>query len=133
MNDTTDPDEQAIRELIDTWMIASARGDSGRVLSLMADDVVFLVVGSAPMRGKAAFAAAQKGLEGARIEAASDVQEIRVFGDWAYCWNKLSVTITPGAGKAPIERAGNVLSVLRKEDGRWVIFRDANLLSVVPR
>jgi len=127
-------DEKAIRELIDTWMTASARGDSERVLSLMADDVVFLIVGSAPMRGKAAFAAAQEGLKGARIDATSDIQEIRIFGDWAYCWNKLSVTITPGGGKAPMKRAGDVLSVLRKEaDGRWVIFRDANLLSAIPR
>ena len=129
-----DRDKQAIQELVDTWITATARGDSERVLSLMADDVVFLVVGSPPMRGKATFAAAQKALEGARIEATSDIQEIQIFGDWAYCWNKLSVTIMAEGGKAPIERAGNVLSVLRKDtDGRWVIFRDANLLSVVPR
>lgn len=28
-------------------------------------------------------------------------------------------------------RSGNTLSVLKKQNGSWVIFRDANLLSVV--
>jgi len=39
--------------------------------------------------------------------------------------------MTPPGGK-PIRRAGDVLSVLRKENGAWVIYRDANLLTVVP-
>ena len=38
-------DEQAIRELIATWMRASMAGDTDTVLSLMADDVVFMVAG----------------------------------------------------------------------------------------
>ena len=38
-------DERAIRELIETWMAASKSGDVDTVLSLMADDVVFMVPG----------------------------------------------------------------------------------------
>ena len=35
-------------------------------------------------------------------------------------------------GGAPVKRAGNTLSVLRKEaGGKWVLFRDANMLAVV--
>ena len=34
---------------------------------------------------------------------------------------------------APIRRAGNTLSILRKQPGgAWVVVRDANMLAVVP-
>src|SRR5882672_10668370 len=105
-------DEQAIRQLIATWISASKAGDTKKVLSLMADDVVFLIAGQPPMRGKAAFAAAQSGMQQASFDAVSEVQEIKVFGDWAYAWTKLTVVMTPKSGGAPMKRAGNTLSVL---------------------
>jgi ketosteroid isomerase-like protein len=67
-------------------------------------------------------------LEHARIEPKSDIQEIHVEGQMAYCWNHLSVTVTPIAGGPPKERSGYTLSVFRKENGTWVIARDANLM-----
>jgi uncharacterized protein (TIGR02246 family) len=97
----------------------------------MADDVVFLQAGHAPMRGRDAFATAQAGLGKLDIDATADVREICVFGEWAYCWNHLTVVVTAPGGKA-VRRAGDVLSILVRQDGRWRIFRDANLLSVVP-
>lgn len=54
-------DEQEIRQLVTNWMEASKAGDADKVLSLMADDVVFLVTGQPPMIGKSAFAAALHG------------------------------------------------------------------------
>ncbi|HZF10530.1 MAG TPA: SgcJ/EcaC family oxidoreductase [Thermoanaerobaculia bacterium] len=125
-------DEQAIRELVETWLSASKAGDTEKVLRLMAEDVVFLVPGQAPMRGRAAFAAAQSSLEPYQIEATSEIQEIKVLGEWAYTWTRLSIVITPKEGGAPIRRAGNTLSILQRQAGSWVIFRDANLLAVVP-
>ncbi|WP_410699695.1 SgcJ/EcaC family oxidoreductase, partial [Chryseobacterium sp. SIMBA_028] len=50
-------DERAIRNLVDAWLGASKTGDYATVLSLMSDDVVFMVPGQEPF-GKAAFAAA---------------------------------------------------------------------------
>ena len=44
-------DEDAIRQLVATWLDAS-RADTDKVLSLMTDDVVFLTPGHPPMRGK---------------------------------------------------------------------------------
>ena len=128
-----DADEQEIRDLVATWIAASAMGDHERVLGLMADDVVFLVPGQSPMRSKAAFAAAQASLENCRIDATADIQEIRVFGEWAYCWNKLSIVVSRLGGRPPVKRAGHALSILQKQrSGRWVIVRDANMLTVVP-
>jgi len=123
------PDEQAIRELIDTWLRASKAGDREVVLSLMAEDVVFLQPGQPPMRGRAGFAAAQKAMNDVDIDASSEIQEIRILGDWAYCWNRLTVVVSPRNGGASIKRAGDVLSLLQKQSGRWVIVRDANMLS----
>lgn len=122
-------DEKAIRELVDTWLRASAAGDRATVLSLIADDVVFLLPGRPPMH-HAEFAAAQAAQQPFDIHGEADIQEINVFGDWAYCWNQLTVIIKPRDGSAPITRKGPVLSVLRKQNGRWVIARDANLLTV---
>jgi len=125
-------DEQAIRQLVATWLSASKAGDTEQVLRLMADDAVFLVTGHPPMRGKAAFAAAQRAvLEQVDVEATSEIQEIRTFGDWAYLWTTLSVVMTPRNGGKPVRRAGNTLSILRKEAGSWRIVRDANMLALV--
>jgi uncharacterized protein (TIGR02246 family) len=126
-------DEQAIRQLVANWLSASEAGDTEKVLSLMAEDVVFLVPGQPPMRGKSAFAAAQSGLRQVHIESTSEIQEIKVFGEWAYLWTKLSVVVTPKNGGVPIKRAGNTLSILQKQAGAWVLVRDANMLAVVPQ
>ena len=124
-------DEQAIRDLIETWLKASKAKDTATVLDLMSNDVVFLQPRQKPMRGRKEFEAAQSGVRDFDIDGHADIQEIQVMGDWAYCWNFLTVTFTPKNGGAAGKRAGNVLTVLRKENGRWVIFRDANLLTKV--
>jgi uncharacterized protein (TIGR02246 family) len=123
-------DEQEIRQLVATWMSATKSGDNEKVLNLMAEDVVFLIPGQPPMRGKSAFATGQSALQQVDIDGQSEIQEIKVFGDWAYLWSKLSVTITPKSSGAPIKRSGNTLSILQKQSGKWVLYRDANLLAV---
>jgi len=120
-------DEKAIRAVIAEWMRASEAGDTQKVLSLMTDDVVFLVVGRPPMR-KSDFAASQAALRDTDMKTTSEIQEINVCGDWAYLWTKLSVSMTPRGG-ATVNRTGNTLSILRKQNGRWLMFRDANLLA----
>jgi uncharacterized protein (TIGR02246 family) len=113
-------------------MSATESGDIATVLSLMTDDVVFLVAGQPPF-GKQRFAEAMKPAPGAlasKIEGRSEIQEIRVSGDMAYMWTRLEVDITPPGGK-PVRRSGHTLSVLRKKDGQWQLARDANLLAPV--
>ena len=137
-------DEQMIRDLITRWMTASAKGDLQTVLTLMDEDVVFLVPGQPPMRGRDAFAASflKMPLDQFRLEATSEIQEIQVNGDWAYCWTHLTVNMTPDVTsnpqpptsnpKVPPRRSGHTLSILRKKDDKWVLFRDANLLAPDP-
>ena len=124
-----DQDEQAIRAVVATWMDATAVGDVSRVLELMADDVVYLGPGRPPMRGKAEFAAAMRAMTG-RVEPTADIQEVRVSGDWAYCWNQITITIWPAAGGPPHKLSGPTLSIFRKNSGgAWVIARDANMIT----
>ena len=126
-------DEQQIRELVSTWMEATKAGDIDKVLSLMADDVVFLIPGQPVMRkdGFAAAARAQTGKNAPTFDGTSEIQEITVLGDWAFLWSKLTVAATPPGGGPSITRAGHTLSVLRKLNGKWVLARDANLLAPV--
>ncbi len=122
------PDEQAIHDLVGKWLEASGAGDTETVLSLMADDVVFLVPGREPF-GKEAFAAAARSMQGVRLEGKSEIRELEVLGDWAYLRAYLRVAITPPGGNT-VQRSGYTLSILRKApDGRWLLARDANLLS----
>ena len=125
-------DEQQIRGLVATWMAATKAGDVDTVLSLMSDDVVFLLPGRPEMR-KADFAAqanTQAGASGPQIDGSSDIQEIQVAGDWAFMWSRLTVIVTPPGG-APIKRQGPTLTVFKKQAGKWLLARDANLLTQV--
>jgi len=123
-------DERAIRDLVATWMKASQAGDLATVLSLMTDDVIFMVPGREPF-GKEAFAAASQGMKDVRMQGTSEIKELKVLGDWAYLCNHIKLTVTPPGGGAPVKRSGYTLTILRKQpDGRWLLARDANLLTI---
>jgi uncharacterized protein (TIGR02246 family) len=126
-------DEQEIRELVSAWMDATKAGEIEKVLSLMSDDVVFLMPGQPPM-GKAGFAAAalaQAGKDAPNVNGTSEIQEITVLGEWAFMWTKLTVVVTPTGGGPSMTRSGHTLSVLKKHQGKWVLARDANMLTPV--
>ena len=124
-------EEQAIRDLVALWLRATAEGDVDTVLGLMAEDVVFLVAGQPPMRGRNAFEQSLRGvLAEHRIESKGEVQEVEVSGSLAYCWTNLTVRIVPLSGGDATVRAGSALSILRKQsNGSWVLMRDANLVT----
>jgi uncharacterized protein (TIGR02246 family) len=127
-------DELEIRDLVAKWLAASKAGDIDTVLGLMTDDVVFLVPGREPMN-KQEFAALSRippGSAPPQIDGHSEIREIVVSGDVAFMWTKLSMVMTPPGGQ-PMERAGHTLSVLKRVDGKWLLARDANLLTFVPR
>jgi uncharacterized protein (TIGR02246 family) len=121
-------DENAIRQLVNTWMAASKSGDLATVLTLMTDDVIFMVPGPEPF-GKEAFAAASQDMANMQIDGSAEVIELQVVGGWAFIRTRIEMTITPSVGN-PTRRAGYTLGLLRKEaDGRWRLARDANLVT----
>ncbi len=130
--DTTQA-EQEIRHLIDTWLKATAHGDLEKILDLMDEEVVFLTPGRPPMLGREEFATSFRALPAnSRIVGTSDIREIRVCGNHAFVWTQLAVEVTPDGSGEAMKKAGSTLSVFRQGgDGRWRLFRDANLLTQV--
>jgi len=125
-------DERAIREVHTTWIEAVNAGDLVRLLTLMADDVVFLNPGRAPLgreRFPAGFSAAHQQFQ---IRCISELEEVVVAGEVAYTLCRDSLSVTPRAGGEATALAGHRVTIYRKQpDGRWLLARDANTLSPV--
>ena len=121
-------DERAIRELVDTWLSATKTGDLATVLDLMSDDVLFMTPGRAPF-GKGEFRAASESMRGIEIDGKAAIQEIEIAGEWAWIRNRLDIAMSKPGGE-PVRRSGYTLTILKKgSDGRWRLFRDANLVA----
>lgn len=128
-------DEAQIREVVATWMAATKAGDVDTVLSLMSDDALFLIAGQPPMHKAdyAVAARAQASGDAPKFEGSSDIREIKVLGDWAFMWQKLTISVTPPNGAPPMTRAGHTLTIFNKQNGKWVLARDANMLAPVTK
>ena len=128
------PDEREIREVHSTWIDAVNAGDLDRLLTLMADDVVFLNPGQAPFGRdgfSANFSAAHQQV---RIRCISELEEVVVVGEVAYTRSRDSLSVIPRAGGETMQLAGDRLTVYRKHpDGRWLLARDAHTLSPVEK
>ena len=127
-----DPEEAKIRAAVESWHQATRNGDIARVLTLMAEDAVFLRAGDPPLRGREAFGRGLRTLlETHGIVSSAEIREVRASGDLGYCWADLTVAVMPLlAGGEPAVRKGPALSIFRKQrDGAWLLIRDANMLT----
>ena len=125
-------DEQAIREVHSTWIDAVNAGDLARLLVMTTDDVVFLNPGEECIgrdKFSTKFSAAHQQL---RICCVSELMEVVIVGEVAYTRSRDSLTVSPRAGGEESRLAGDRMTVYRKQpDGRWLLARDANVLSPV--
>jgi uncharacterized protein (TIGR02246 family) len=128
------PDERAIREVHSAWIDAVNAGDLARLLTLMADDVVFLNPGRAPF-GRDGFSPGFSAAhQQARINCISELEEVVIVGEVAYTRCRDSLSVAPRAGGEAMQLAGHRLTVYRKQpDGRWLLARDAHTLSPVAK
>src|SRR3954451_4339552 len=128
------PDERTIREVHLTWIDAVNAGDLVCLLSLMADDVVFLSPGQAPF-GRDGFSPAFSAAhQQAWVNCVSELEDVVVVGEVAYTRAQDSLSVTPRAGGDAMQLAGHRLTVYRKQpDGRWLLARDAHTLSPVAK
>jgi uncharacterized protein (TIGR02246 family) len=120
-------DERAVCDVIETWMRATRDDDLDTVLSLMTDDIVFMTAGTEPF-GKEEFIAATEARGDTRVDGTADIVEVHTAGDDAWARSYLSITVTPTAGQAA-HRSGHALSIFRRDGGRWLLARDANMTS----
>jgi uncharacterized protein (TIGR02246 family) len=125
-------DERAIRDVHTNWIDAVNAGDLGRLLTLMADDVVFVNPGREPLGRDGfpvGFASAH---QQSRIRCISELEEVVIVGEVAYTRCRDSLTVTPRGGGEATELAGHRITIYRKQpDGSWLLARDANTLSPV--
>jgi uncharacterized protein (TIGR02246 family) len=125
-------DEQEIRMVHSSWIDAVNAGDLARLLTLLAEDVVFLTPGQAPA-GREAFSSnfitAHKQTQ---ICCTSELEEVVVLGEVGYTRSRDALSVTPRAGGKAAQFAGHRMTVYRKQrDGRWLLSRDAHTLSAV--
>jgi hypothetical protein len=66
-------DARQIRQLVDSWIVASKAHDLRALMGMMTDDVIFMTPGRAPF-GKAEFAADVERMKGVAIDARAEVQ-----------------------------------------------------------
>jgi uncharacterized protein (TIGR02246 family) len=123
-------DEKAIRQTIQAWLEATKKGDSNALAEMLDDDVLFVVQDRAPF-GKEEFFAGDHGAP-FRFESRVDIREVAVHGGWALTRVDLEIDMTPTHDSKPMKLAGRTMSVWRKTSGgRWVIWRDANMVAPV--
>ena len=127
-------DERAIRKMHSTWIDAVNAGDLACLLSLMANDVVFLNPGQTPC-GRDGFSPGFSAAhQQARINCVSELEHVVVAGEVAYTLSRDSLSVTPRAGGEAMQLAGHRITVYRKQpDGRWLLARDAHTLSPVAK
>ncbi|CAN5127052.1 hypothetical protein BH11PSE9_BH11PSE9_26030 [soil metagenome] len=125
-------DERAIRELHTTFIEAVNAIDLDCVMSLIAEDAVFLSPGREPF-GKSEFPAGfSAGHAQSIIRCVSELEEVVVVGEVAYARSRDSLSVTPRAGGDSIALAGHRITIYRRQDdGGWLLARDAHTLSVV--
>jgi uncharacterized protein (TIGR02246 family) len=129
MKNQMDTDEKAIRDLVALWISATKAGDHATVLTLMTDDVIFMVPGREPF-GKEAFAVPDRSAAPV-IDGTAEVLEVQVHGNWAWARNYLNITFTPPGGE-PCALSGYTMGIYRRNaEGKWQLARDANF--VAPR
>ncbi|HKX27770.1 MAG TPA: SgcJ/EcaC family oxidoreductase [Blastocatellia bacterium] len=127
-------DERQIREVHSTWIDAVNAGDLARLLTLMADDVVFLNPGQAPFDRAGFSANFSPAHRKVRISCISELEEVVVVGEVAYTRSRDALSVTPRDGGEARQLAGYRITVYRKQpDGSWLLARDAHTLSPVEK
>jgi uncharacterized protein (TIGR02246 family) len=127
-------DEQEIRTVHSIWIDAVNAGDLARLLTLIAEDVVFLTPGQAPADREIFsnhFMAAHQQM---RIACASELEEVVVVGEVAYTRSRDTLSVTPRDGGKSAQLAGHRLTIYRKQrDGHWLLSRDVHALSAAEK
>ena len=111
-------------------MRATEEGNLETELSLIAEDAVFLLPDQPPMRGREAFCRRPALGPWTSLHR----KQARYSGD-SCRWRRLLLESAFSDGDSAAGHNGalvTTLSVFRKErDGRWILFRDANMLKTV--
>ena len=125
-------DEQEIRAVHSIWIDAVNAGDLARLLTLVAEDAVFLTPGQTPFGRESFSSNFMAAHQQMRICCTSELEEVVVVGEVAYTRSRDTLLVTPRTGGKAAQLAGHRMTVYRKQsDGRWLLSRDVHTLSAV--
>ena len=128
------PEQQKMCEVHSTWIEAVNAGDLARLLSLMADDAVFLNPGKAPFGREGFGPNFSDAHQRLRLHCITELEEVVVVGEIAYTRSRDTLSVTARTCGATTQIAGHHLTVYRRRpDGRWLLARDAHTLSPVAK
>jgi uncharacterized protein (TIGR02246 family) len=125
-------DEREIRTVHSIWIDAVNAGDLARLLTLVAEDVVFLAPGQAPVGREGFSSNFMAAHQQMRIYCTSELEEVVIVGEVAYTRSRDTLSVTPRAGGKAAQLAGHRVTVYRKQrDARWLLSRDVHTLSAL--
>src|SRR5258707_10043722 len=91
-------DVREIRTVHSIWIDAVNAGDLACLLTLVAEDVVFLTPGQAPLGREGFSSNFMTAHQQMRICCTSELEEVVVVGEVAYTRSRDAVSVTPRAG-----------------------------------
>jgi uncharacterized protein (TIGR02246 family) len=125
-------EEREIRAVHSSWIDAVQAGDAARLLTLMAEDVVFFAPGQVPFGREGFSSHFRTAHQQLQIVCTSELEEIVVVGEVAYTRSRDDLSVIPRAGGTTARFAGHRMTIYRKQgDGRWLLSRDVHTLSAV--
>ena len=133
-------DAAAVRQSIEQsnakFTDALKRGDTAALGEGYTDDVVMLMGGAPPARGKAQATQAMIGMAKAMkfTDAKLTTSQVDIAGDYAIETGVFEMTGTPPGAKAATTSRGNYLTIWKKQaDGSYKIYRDVGVEEPAPK
>ncbi len=122
---TTEADVMAVENVIHEVGAALSAGDGTRWGASFTDDAVVMRPGEPSTIGREAnIDRMQLVFDQNVLQIAFSVEEVLVFGDWAFARATYSETVTPKAGGDAREIYGKSVNLLKRQaDGSWKIER----------
>lgn len=120
-------DAEAIRQTNNFYAETLVAGDLDTLMTLYDEDAVLFPPNEGPLHGKAAIRASWEAFfaDWDTVEARSVIDEVMVFGDWAYAHGHYRGRSRSKADGAVVVEALKFSGMWqRKSDGSWVIARD---------
>ncbi len=122
---TTEADVEAIHGVLQRFDDTTNAGDAENWLTLITDDVLWMVPNQSTLTGKEAVRGrVQPFFDELDMEHVTTVLEVEVAAEWAFARGNYKFRVIPKTGGETSEEIGKFIHILeRQSDGSWKITR----------
>jgi uncharacterized protein (TIGR02246 family) len=126
------PDAAAIAQLMTAWAEAFNAGDIDRIMAVYGPSIVDMNQDGPTDVGKASLANGYRiMLDSNNGHLAPHIDEIKVFGKFAFLRATFDLTMVPKTGGKTYETRRRLFAIIQKEsDGQWRVIRAMNNVGV---